>query len=88
MVYEKLCNISDSREKAMAKPEFQQKLIKPKHNILAGVPNAPTFNPFTHSDSFSSNPSHHTSSATITPLSSPVYPSFQKRRFIVKKWRT
>ena len=41
MVYEKLCNISDSREKAMAKLEFQQKLIKPKYNILAGVPNAP-----------------------------------------------
>ena len=76
MVYEMLRNIPDSREKAMAKLEFQQKLIQLKYNITVRVPNTPTFNPFTYSHGFSSTPSHHTSSATITPLSSPVYPSF------------
>ena len=62
MVYEMLCNIPDSREKALSKFEFQQKLIKRKYNIPAGVPNTPTFNPFTHSHGLSS-----TISATITP---------------------
>ena len=76
MVYEMLCNIPDSREKAMAKLEFQQKLIQLKYIIPAGVPNTPTFNPFPHSHGFSSTPSHHKSSATITPLSSPAYASF------------
>ena len=42
MVYEMLCNIPDSREKAMAKLEFQQKLMQLKYNIPAGVPNTPT----------------------------------------------
>ena len=76
MVYEMLCNIADSREKAMAKLEFQQKLMQLKYNITVGVLNTPTFNPFTHSHGFLSTPSHTTSSATITPLSSTVYPSF------------
>ena len=35
MVYEMLHNISDSREKEMAKLESQQNLIQPKHNIPA-----------------------------------------------------
>ena len=74
MVYEMLCNILDSREKAMAKLEFQQKLIQLKYNIPPGVPNTPTFNPFTLSHDFSRTPSHNTSSATITPSSSPEYP--------------
>ena len=76
MVYEMVCNIPHSREKAIAKPEFQQKLIQLKCNIPTGVPNTPTFNPFTHIRGFSSTPSHHTSSAAITPLSSLEYPSF------------
>ena len=71
MVYEMLCNIPDSREKAMSKLEFQQKLMQFKYNIPAGVPNTPTFNPFTHSHGFSS-----TTSATITPWYSPAYPPF------------
>ena len=62
IVYEMLCNSPDSREKAMAKFEFQQKLIQLKYNIPAGVPNTPTFNPSTHSHGFSSIPS-----AMITP---------------------
>ena len=64
----------------MAKLEFQQKLIQLKYNIPAGVPNTPTFDPFAHPHGFSTNPS-----ATITLLSSPVYPSFQKKRFLEKK---
>ena len=76
MVYEMLCNIPDSREKAMAKLEFQHKLIQLKYNIPVGVSNTTAFNPFTHSHGFSSTSSHHNSSATITPLSSPAYPSF------------
>ena len=46
MVYEMLCDIPDRREKAMAKLEFQQKLIQLEYRTPAAVPTASTFNPF------------------------------------------
>ena len=82
IVYEMLCNIPDSREKTMANLEFQQKLIQLKYNIPAGVPNTPTFNPFTHSRFFKYPISNdHTMIFTCVPI-------ILKETFFTEKRRT
>ena len=63
VMYAMLCNIPDSREKAMAKLEFQQKLTQLKCNILVGAPNTPTFNNLIHQTLTVFQAPHHT-----TPL--------------------
>ena len=60
VMYAMLCNIPDSREKAMAKLEFQQKLIQLKCNIPAGAPNTPTFNNLIHQTLTVFQAPHHT----------------------------
>ena len=88
MVYEMLSTIPDSREKAMTKLEFQQKLIQLKYTTPLAVPNAPTFNPFIMQpyhgfqntllqtgNAISVTPSNHSTSSMCSPVPSPVYPS-------------
>ena len=87
MVYEMLSSIPDCMQKAMAKIEFQQKLIQLKYSTAAAAP--PNINYFpmppyqgfsnTFSQQGNATSSTHSSgsySSTSTPLPLPVYPSF------------
>ena len=84
MVYEMLSTIPDCMQKAMAKIEFQQKLIQLKYSTAPAPPNInyfpmPSYQGFSNIFSQQGNVTSSTNSggsSTSTPLPSPVYPSF------------
>ena len=84
MVYEMLSTIPDCMQKAMAKIEFQQKLIQLKYSTAPAPPNInyfpmPSYQDFSNIFSQQGNVTSSRNSggsSTSTPLPYPVYPSF------------